>query len=213
MSRRRPSANDDSLSQVKALENGLPTIPFMASGFRQLIFGERSLTKVAGIYSTSESAADAQARLLARNSWDSAQVKLLGPSDGKISRRDLLARKIETDSSGIWRTILRAHAVTGTVGLILGVGSWYLTWRTGSRLVASSGVLSFVTYAFFGMVFGLMAGGLIALRPDHARLITSIRTALRTGNWVTVAHPRTEAQAEEAMKELRDGSSQVERTL
>ena len=46
----------------------------MSTGFKHLIFGERSLTKVAGIYSTAQGADDARARVLRSGTWVDGQV-------------------------------------------------------------------------------------------------------------------------------------------
>ena len=182
-------------------------------GFQQLIFGERSLTKVAGIYATAQGAEDARLRILRGANWADGQVVLLTPADARISRRAVVARKMEPESRGIWRTILRAHLFTAVVGLAIGVGAWCLLWYSGNRLVGGSPGLSFIAFAFFGTVFGLMFGGLISLRPDHARLITVVRSALQSGQWAAVAHPFDAKQAEEAVELLQAGSQQVERTL
>lgn len=185
----------------------------MTSNFQQLIFGERSLTKVAGIYATALSAEDARARLLRSGKWADGQVVLLTPADGKMSRRAIMARKMEPESRGIFRTILRAHLFTALVGFAVGVGAWWLLWQTGNQLIGSSPRLSFLALAFFGTVFGLMVGGLISLRPDHARVITIVRSALRSGQWAAVAHPLDAQQADDAVQMLRPGSERVERSL
>src|ERR1017187_5462779 len=185
----------------------------MSTGFQQLIFGERSLTKVAGIYSTAQGAEDARARVLRGGNWADSQVVLLTPADARTSRRGIMARKMEPESRGIGRTILRAHLFTAVVGLAVGAAAWCLLLYMGNQLIGSSPGLSFVALAFFGTVFGLMLGGLISLRPDHARLITVVRSALRSGQWAAMVHPFDEKQAEEAVELLRAGSQQVERTL
>ena len=185
----------------------------MASSFQQLIFGERSLTKVAGIYPSAQSAEDARARLLRSGKWAEGQVVLLTPSDARMSRRGIMARKMEPESRGIFRTILRAHLFTGLVGFAVGVVAWWWLWRTGNPLIGRSPGLSFVAFAFFGTVFGLMVGGLISLRPDHARVINIVRNALRAGQWAAVAHPLDAQQADDAVQMLRTGSERVERSL
>jgi len=185
----------------------------MSTGFKHLIFGERSLTKVAGIYSTAQGAEDARARVLRGGRWADGQVVLLTPADANMSRRGIISKKMDPESSGILRTILRAHLFTAFVGLAVGVGAWGLLISMGNQLIGGSPGLSFMAFAFFGTVFGLMLGGLISLRPDHARLITIVRSALRSGQWVAVAHPFNEKQADEAVDLFRAGSQRVERTL
>ena len=184
----------------------------MSTGFKHLIFGERSLTKVAGIYSTAQGAEDARARVRRGGTWADGQVVLLTPADAAMSRRDM-AKKMEPESRGIGRTILRAHLFTAFVGIAVGAGAWGLFMYVGNGLIGGSPGLSFIAFAFFGTVFGLMLGGLISLRPDHALLITVVRSALRSGLWAAVVHPFDEKQAEEAVDLLRAGSQQVERTL
>lgn len=185
----------------------------MVTGFKHLIFGERSLTKVAGIYSTAQGADDARARVLHSGTWADGQVVLLTPADAKMSRRGIMSKKMEPESRGIGRTILRAHLFTAFVGIAVGVGAWGLLVYVGNRLIGGSPGLSFIAFAFFGTVFGLMLGGLISLRPDHTHLITVVRSALRSGQWAAVVHPFDEKQAEEAVDLLRTGSLQIERTL
>ena len=98
----------------------------MAHGHRlqALIFGERSLTKVAGIYSTAQGADDARVRVLQGGTWADGQVVLLTPADAKMSRRGIMSQKMEPESRGIGRTILRAHLFTAFVGIAVGVGAW-----------------------------------------------------------------------------------------
>ena len=185
----------------------------MATSLKHLIFGERSLTKVAGIYSTAQGADDARVRVLQNGTWADGQVVLLTPADAKMSRRAIMSKKMEPESRGIGRTIVRAHLFTAFVGIAVGIGAWGLLMYMGNRLIGGSPGLSFIAFAFFGTVFGLMLGGLISLRPDHTRLITVVRGALRSGQWAAVVHPFDEKQAEEAVDLLRTGSLQVERTL
>jgi hypothetical protein len=184
----------------------------MADDPQQLVFGERSLTKVAGIYRSRESADAARSRLL-EVGWPASHAVLLTPDDGRRARRDLLARKVEPEPRGIWKTIVRAHVVAGAVGLAVGVGTWAALLAAGNVLVSSAPVASGAAIVFIATAFGGMAGGLIALRPDHAQLITALRSALREGRFAVVAHPTDEAQAAAAEAALRSGADHVERTL
>lgn len=180
---------------------------------RRLIFGERSITKVAALYASAQGADEARARLLRSGRWRESQVVRLDPADGRKSRSAVLARGIEPESEGIFRTILRAHLFTGAVGLAIGVLAWLALRYRGQTLVVGSPLLSFIALAFFATVAGLIVGGLISLRPDHSRLITLVREALRLGQWAIVAHPFDEEQAAAAVEILRADSVAVERTL
>lgn len=184
----------------------------MATGIRKLIFGERSITKIAALYASPSEADAARARMLAAG-WSQMQVVRLNPADARESRRSILGRGMAPESHGIFRTLLRAHLFTGIVGLAVGVAAW-LTVRTARHpFIADSPTLSLIAFAFFGTVVGLMVGGLISLRPDHSRLINNVRESLRSGDHAVIAHPFDEKQAEQAVETLRSGSRRVERTL
>lgn len=178
----------------------------------QVVFGERSLTKVAGIYATREKAEAARTGLL-NAGFAAGRVVVLTPEDARHRSRGRLARKLEPETHGIWKTILRAHAVAGGIGLLLGVGLWAALLFAGNVLVTSSRVLSLTALAFLGAAFGGMAGGLISLRPDHAALITSLRAALRNGRHAVVAHPLTEDGAKAAEAVLQPGAERIEKTF
>lgn len=184
----------------------------MAADSGQVVFGERSLTKVAGIYATLEKAEAARAGLLGAG-FAAGRVVLLTPEDARHRSRGRLARKLEPETHGIWKTIVRAHAVAGGIGLLLGVGLWAALLVADNVLVASSRVLSLTALAFLGVAFGGMAGGLVALRPDHAALITSLRAALRDGRHAVVAHLSSEDGAKTAEAALQPGAERVEKTL
>ena len=128
-----------------------------------------------------QGAEDARARVRRGGTWADGQVILLTPADSKTSRRGIMAKKMEPESRGIWRTILRAHLFTAFVGIAVGVGALALLVYTGNGLIGGSPGPSFIAFAFFGTVFGLMLGGLISLRPAHARLITVVRSGCAFG--------------------------------
>ena len=72
----------------------------MSTGFQHLIFGERSLTKVAGIHSIAQGAEDARTGVRRGGDWADAQVVLLTPADAKMSRRETMAKKMDPESRG-----------------------------------------------------------------------------------------------------------------
>mgnify|MGYP006174973895 CR=1 FL=1 len=78
------------------------------------LFGERSLTLVAATFPTRAAAVDAATTLQAE--LPQAGVDLIHPHDVN------LARKLEPESQGIWRTAIRSHLVLGLAGLVLGAG-------------------------------------------------------------------------------------------
>ncbi|MGZ8261206.1 MAG: hypothetical protein ACXWUL_11790 [Caldimonas sp.] len=180
---------------------------------RELVFGEKSITKVAALYATAAAADSARARLLGKPGWSGGQVVGFTPADAKKSRRGFLARGLEPESGGIFRTILRAHAFTAIIGLVAGILLWAALYWGGVSLITSSATVSFIAIVFFATASGMMWGGLISLRPDHAQLITVVRDALHAGRWAVVAHPLDEQQAGVAEEALRADSIELQRTL
>lgn len=80
-------------------------------------------------------------------------------------------------------------------------------------MVTSSPMLSLMFIGFFAAMMGLMAGGLLALRPDHSVVFEELRSALRNGSYAVVAHPTDAAGVDAALRVLEPGSQRVIRTL
>jgi hypothetical protein len=176
-------------------------------------FGERSLTKVAGVFAARAQAEQAVRRLIQASGLDRSQVEVLEPRDGEWSRADVLASKMEPEDRGIWGTIIRAHALAGVIGFLMGAALCLLMWIMGQPGVRASPGLALMAMAGFGATFGLLAGGVLSLRPDHGRVIALVRQYLKAGRWAVVAHPDSPEQAERAEHTLKDGSERVVRTL
>lgn len=176
-------------------------------------FGERSLTKVAGVFPARAQAEQAARRLTQACGFGRRQVQVLAPRDGDWSRADALARKMEPEERGIWRTIIRAHVLSGFIGFLLGAALCLVMWLMGQPGVRASPGLALLAMVGFGTTFGLLAGGLVAMRPDHGRVIALVRQYLNAGRWAVVAHPDTPEQVAWAESTLQDGSERVVRTL
>lgn len=177
------------------------------------LFGEKSITKVVGLYSDAGDAQAAATKALALPGMVAQQVRLLGPKDARMSRRDLFGRSLEPEQRGIFRTIFQAHAVTGLAGALLGLLLYAWLYRSGQPMLLSSPVQAFIAIVGFATTFGLLLGGLIALRPDHIKLINSVRSALAQNRWALILHP-TDAQQTQAAKDLLAASgAQVLSTL
>lgn len=167
-----------------------------------LIFGERSLTKVAAIFDSRVLAETTALRLRQASGMTDAQVKLVGPEDEMGVVEAPLSRKLEPESSGIWHTMIRAHVVTGVMGVAAG-GLFYLGLRMlGNVAIVSNPIISLVVTLFFGGIFGLLFGGLLTLRPDHYRVMASVRKAIKRGRWAVVSHPVNHDQTEQVMSLL-----------
>ena len=159
-----------------------------------LLVGEKSLTKLASAFASEAAAVDAAAAISAATGLGPGQARVLTPADAKRSRRELFGLKVQPESQGILRTFLRSHIVLGALGAMLGAGLW---WAFRAHpLVASSPVMALVAAVGFGITFGLLAAGLITLRPDQAALFSQIQSKLRTGQWAVIFHPTDPEQTD-----------------
>lgn len=180
---------------------------------KRLLFGERSLTKVAGLFASRRQAVAAIRCLQESGALDPPQIMLVGPPDGQGNASGAFSRKLEPEPVGIWRTLIRAHLVGGAAGGAAGLLLYLGFVLSGNVAVVSSPALSLVAIVFFSVLLGLLVGGLLSLRPDHLRVISAVRRAVRQGRWAIVVHPLTERQADLALTELRERSYRVVRSL
>lgn len=180
---------------------------------KRVIFGERSLTKVAAVFDTRDSAEHAAEDLKHAGVMNASQVSLIGPGDVSGPADAPLSRKLEPEPSGIWHTQIRAHVFTGTLGAVIGVLLYIVLALSGSAAILSTPYMSLWTLVFFGTIFGLLAGGLLSLRPDHYRVIALVRRAVSAGRWAVVTHPSNKRQTEFVLNELHSRSNHVVRSL
>jgi hypothetical protein len=172
-----------------------------------LFFRERSLSKVAAVFTTGDAAQSAARRLHALPDLTERQVQLILPHD-----RDW-ARKIEPEGVGIMRTAIRSHLACGTLGFACGMAAFAALYLAGVAAIVSSAGLSLMAFALFGTTFGLMLGGLLTLRPDHEFVVEPVREAVRDGQWAIVVHPVSQEQRRHAAFLLRATGGRVSETL
>lgn len=181
--------------------------------FKTAIFGEHSLTKVAAVFDSRSAAETAVLRLRQVSGMNASQVNLVGPSDSAGVVDAPLSRKLEPEPAGIWRTLIRAHVVTGSIGVLAG-GVLYLGYRlVGNTAVMSSPLLSLGLMFFYGGIFGLMVGGGLSLRPDHYRVMAAVRKAIKQGRWAVISHPVNHEQTTLVMNELHHRGVSVVRSF
>lgn len=180
---------------------------------KTLFFGERSVTKVAGLFSSRAEADVAASGLVGGSGLSAAQVNVLGPTDGAVSREAVLGRALEPEQRGIWLTVIRAHLALGTLGLLAGALLYAALMSVDNPGLRSTPGMGFVALAGFGATFGLILGGALSLRPDHALLIARVRRGLRSGNWAVVAHPVDPVQTHAAVSRLTGSSLKVMRSF
>ncbi|HEY9107630.1 MAG TPA: hypothetical protein VIN58_13205 [Roseateles sp.] len=176
----------------------------MSAAFK--LFGERSLTLVAATFHDGHSASravDALRQRLTRK----LGIFLITPRDRR------LGRKMEPESHGISRTLLRSHVWLGLAGAGLGLVAAAAGLVAGwpAALASPRVMLAFGTV--YGGLIGLLAGGLLTLRPDRARVINQVREASERGRWSVVSHPTSRRDAKLARELLARGGGQVLRSL
>lgn len=178
---------------------------------KEAIFGESSVTKVAGLFSSQADARRAAESMTRRGTFRERQVSVLGPADPPAS--DRVSRSLEPEIDGIGITLVRAHVLAGLLGGGLGVGVYSVLLSVDSPMVLSSPGISLIAMMMLGTAFGLLAGGLVSLRPDHNRVGYAVRRALRRGQWAVIVHPVDRRQVDLAKARLARGSYKVVRTL
>lgn len=180
---------------------------------KQLLFGERSLTKVAALFASKAQAESVAQEVKRAANVDDAQVYLVGPEDDAAAPTPAFSRKLEPEQAGIWRTMIRTHIVMGFIGGAVGVLIWLGLLVAGNPAVKSTAGLALFGFVSFAGAFGLLLGGLLTARPDHSRVIATVRRAIRRGQWALVVHPLTAQQLHATLDELRRSSNRVVRSL
>lgn len=171
------------------------------------LFGERSITKVVGVFEHEKEAVESKEKLKERIGLSGEQLKLVGPDEKRYGR------KLEPEGQGIARTAVRAHVIFGVAGLLVGVLIWAAIYALGWDALRSSPGLAAIPILFFSTVGGLMLGGLITARPDHEIIILHVREAVELGKWSLIVHPRTSAQCDQAEEILNETTNAVWRSV
>jgi hypothetical protein len=134
-------------------------------------------------------------------------IFLVAPRDPR------LGRKMEPESNGIWHTLLRSHARLGPLGALAGLAAAALLWANGWPAALASPLATLALGAVYGGFAGLLAAGLLTLRPDRARVIAQVRDASDDGHWSVVSHPVSAREVELARATLANGGGHVMRSL
>lgn len=172
-----------------------------------ILFGERSLTTVAALFGQAQDARDAAEHVVKDARLPQKQVKVLGPGDPTAER------KLEPEESGIVHTLIKSHATLGVLGLIVGllIGGALILGGVGWAVASPFFTLGLA--AVFGAVGGMMAGGLVSIRPDRALLDVQVETAVQQGRWAVVVHPVNHGEEERALDVLEHTNGEVVHTL
>ena len=170
-------------------------------------FRERSLSKVAATYGDSGRALMARAKVEAAAGVEPRRVHVVGPFDRGWGR------KVEPEGIGIARTAVRAHLTCAAIGFGAALVTYVALRMIDAPAILSSPEVGLLAMLFVGTLFGLMAGGVVTIRPDHEPLIARIGDATRAGHWTVVVHPVTRQELERSMRALESTGAPVVRTL
>lgn len=171
------------------------------------IFGEESLSKVAAIFVDREAAGHAAGLVRRELGLAEEQVQLVVPGDRKV------ARKLEPEEKGVMFTAIKAHITLGLAGLVAGLVLYWILYSMGIGAVRGQPVVSGLVICGFALAFGLFAGGLVTLRPDHDVLNMSVINAIGEDRYAVVVHPTVHADVARAAELLESASGEVLRTL
>ncbi len=153
-----------------------------------LLFGEQSLSKVAGIFEQGQEARSVAEEILHDGGLTDEQVQVLVPDDPATGH------KLEPEEVGIVHTLIRSHIALGSLGLLVGLLFGALLVAYDVPFAVSSPYYTIIIAAGFGTVLGMMFGGLVSLRPDHDVLIAKVETETHAGHWAVVVHPLNHEQ-------------------
>lgn len=167
---------------------------------------ELSNHKVVASFASDQAALQAQRELSGRFALGDAQVLLITPGEPFPGRR------LEPESRGIARTLVVSHLRLGLLGGIAGLVVFGVLHALGVPFIVQSPVASALVLLGFGLVAGMMVGGLVSLRPDHDRYIHAARDAMQEGRASLVVHAFSREQQQQAAEWLRARGADVTAT-
>lgn len=171
------------------------------------IFGERYLSKVGAIFSGGAEARQGAAEITRLAGISASQVKVVEPRDPSISR------KLEPESQGIARTMVRSHVTLGLAGLVIGLLIAAVMMFSGIDAITWSPFFVFTLFGGLGAILGMLSAGFLTLRPDHDVLISQVEEAARHGRWAVVVHARNHEEEERAKRVLEGMTDRVVETF
>lgn len=171
------------------------------------ILGERSSTLIGADFPNRASAM-AAADMLREDPMLEGEVAVVGPND------PLTDQKMEPEENGIWKTLVRSHLILGGLGLLTGAlatatAVYVLEWQAA----VASPWFALLFFSVIGTVFGMLAAGLVTMRPDHGVVIARLERALGRDRWAVIVRPRDESPALSAMALLKECGGRPSRSL
>lgn len=132
--------------------------------------------------------------------FSNEQLKLIHPKDTHFEE------KVEPDTNGVGRTLLKSHLILGVLGVVFGLLMASLLIVVGPVFTTSNPMMSLFSMGMIGGFLGLFAAGVISLRPDHDYIIEGTRGATEQHQWSVVVHTKNHSETQKA-KSLMQGSA------
>lgn len=167
---------------------------------------EKHTGRVAAVYDDKDSANAAKQKLI-DNGISPTVISIVKPDDSNISR------KIEPESHGIAKTIVKSHGWLGLIGMILGALIATLLVTSGPEMTQSSPMFTYIAFIFFGLIFGMMLAGAISIRPDHDPLITKTVEASQENHWTLIVQTDEREDIDLVKKLLEDSAISMSETF
>lgn len=180
---------------------------------KELLLGERPITRIAGFFDTRREALLAVQELLDSPDLDMQQVSVLSPTPGGAVREATMERAVALEDHTLRLAMVRTHLVCAAIGLLAALLLYGWLLASGNPALQSSPGIGLLVLCGFGLTFGLLVGGALALRPDQDRVIARVRRALQEGQWAVVVHPEDPLQTRQALLSLKHHSPTVIRSL
>jgi hypothetical protein len=155
-------------------------------------------SKVAAIFQNESEARDARHALLKAGHFTSKLINIIKPNDPKLSQ------KVEPESHGYAKTMVRSHGVLGLIGLFAGIILASILTATGPTFTQASPIMTIAVLSLLGLFIGMMAAGALTLRPNHDPLITETIEASRKNQWTVIVHTNNREATELASEILED---------
>lgn len=167
---------------------------------------EKHTGRVAAIYNNEAAAKGAKQKLI-DNGISPGTIKMVRPDDSNISK------KIEPESHGIAKTIVKSHGWLGLIGMVVGILIATFLVSSGPEMTQSSPMFTYLVFIFFGLIFGMMLAGLISIRPDHDPLITKTVEASQEQSWTIVVQTDDRDDIDLVKQLLEDSAVSMSETL
>ncbi len=171
------------------------------------IISEKFPHRVSAVFPNQSMADEACGALRSKAELEQEQVELVRPDDPGLER------KLEHETTNIAWTLARSHVGLGIIGFIVGLVVAAVLWGAGFDFATTRPGWLFILAGAVGAVIGLLAAGLVTVRPDHEPVILRTEQASERGQWTVVAYARDEDEKHRVDEILKEHSVRVADSL